>query len=67
MDSSDITAKLKAKVIYTQQLEKLKNANPAGDCEKLCNCTSTKCVKKFPSYEIKQIFEKGAKICPCAP
>jgi hypothetical protein len=67
MDSSDVTAKLKAKAIYTQLLEKLKAENPTGDCEKLCNCTSTKCVKKFPSYEIKQTFEKGAKTCPCAP
>ena len=67
MDSSDTTAKLKAKAIYTQQLEKLKADNPSGDCENLCNCTSTSCNKKFLTYELKQEFAKGLLLCSCAP
>jgi hypothetical protein len=67
MDSSDTTAKLKAKAIYIQQLEKLKAMNPTGDCANICNCTATSCNKKFTSYAIKQEFTKGAKLCPCAP
>ena len=67
MDSSDVTAKQKAKAIYTQQLETLKAKNPSGDCENVCNCTSASCNKKFPSYELKQEFTKGAQLCPCAP
>ena len=67
MDSSDTTAKQKAKAIHTQLLQKLKTENPSGDCEKLCNCTTTSCNKKFSSYELKQEFIKGSKLCPCAP
>lgn len=67
MNSSDITEKRRAQVIYTQQLEKFKNQNPSGDCEKICNCTDKACVKKFQSYEIKQLFTKGMQLCPCAP
>ena len=67
MDSSDVTAKQKAKAIYTQLLEKLKAENPSGDCGNVCNCTSTSCNKKFSSYELKQEFAKGAQLCPCAP
>jgi hypothetical protein len=67
MDSSDTTAKKKAKAIYTQQLEKLKADNPSGDCVNICTCTSTSCNKRFPSYALKLEFTKGAKLCPCAP
>lgn len=71
MNSSDIIARRKAMVVYTDLLEKLKAANPSGDCQNLCNCTSVNCNKKqFSSYELKMLFESATKnnvACPCAP
>jgi hypothetical protein len=67
MDSSDIIARRKAMTIYTDLIAKFKAENLSGDCEKVCNCTSKSCIMKFKSYEEKQVFKDGSKICPCAP
>lgn len=65
MNSSDIIARRKAIAIYTDLLEKFKAQNPTGDCQNVCNCTSNNCVMKFKSYEEKQAFKDGSKVCPC--
>jgi hypothetical protein len=67
MNSSDLIARQKAKVIYTDLLAKFKSITPNNDCSNLCNCTSTNCKKHFQSYQLKQDFTKGMKECPCAP
>jgi hypothetical protein len=68
MDSSDIMARRKAMVIYTDMLAKFKAANPSGDCQALCNCTSVSCTKiHFRSYALKYVFTNGGQLCPCAP
>ena len=68
MDSSDIIKRRKEMAIYVDMLAKFKAANPSGDCQALCNCTSVSCTKiHFRSYELKYAFTKGSQICPCGP
>ncbi len=66
MDSSDVTARRKAAVIFTDLKTQFAAANPENDCDTLCDCGATNCVTTFSSYAERATFRAGAAICCCS-
>jgi hypothetical protein len=66
MDSSDITARRKATVIFTDRTAQA-SAKPGNDCAAVCSCTAppSNCVRNFSSYEERANFHAGAAVCCC--